>query len=170
LPVTYDGDFKTITQGGGPFVNLLAQAGRVLTVLSIASQFMIKALQIGNKHIVPTKGQFPFEAMAETEIEKVQFKVDKFIREKRAKLQFLLQGENELQPNAFNALICNYFKFLVATSKKCANEDDDEQIDEEEMKALEEDFKNLSLGDVIAKAVDCLLYIFEAKVFSQTFF
>lgn len=154
-------DFLTIENGGGPFVDFVGQTGRMLTVLCTSSQFILRCLHEGSNDVVPTFGEFPFETMNQGEFDKIQYNQDKFVLSKRRQLQFLLQEDEDLQPDAMNKLIFRYVHYLLHQSS-VEEIPDDVRMDEEALKSTQ--FEAKSLGDVCSLAVDCLIYIFEDKV------
>ena len=154
-------DFKTIKNGGGPFVDFVGQTGQMLTVLCISSEFILRCLHLGSNDVVPTFGEFPFEKMQQEEFDKIQYKPEKLILSKRRQLQFLLQEDDDLQPDAMNKLIFRYLHYLLHQSS-VEEIHDEVRIDEETLKSTQ--FEEKSLGDVCSLAVDCLIYIFEDKV------
>jgi len=159
--VITEANWKYIIQGGGPFVQVLGDVGRILVVLSVPFQFICSALEHGGKDVVCKRGEFPFEDFTEKNFETMNYKPSNKSSHRRD-IAFLLQGDDDVTPTCFNDLIYSYLLHLMFDAAKEKEVPKEFPVSGEEFEIR--NFTANTLGNILQQAVVCVVNIYEEKV------
>lgn len=163
--IVRDDVFQTITTGGGPFVELLAKTGTILTSLSLPFRFLVMVLeQEDEPTTTPILGEFPFEKITKQQFQEMAYKP--LVLETRAGVNFnvLSMGDVVSSPTSYNDMFVQYFTHLI--NADAGKQTPKELIaDEDFMERC--NFKNASIGEILQRAVRSVLLIYQHKVFEK---
>ena len=161
--VEFDSTKTMIIDGGGPFIQFLANGVRIANFIAIPFQFIMMALteEGGDSDYMPNRDEYPFNEITEEDFRHFNYSNQRRVFQSKNNFEFFDEEFAHGNPFAFNILLEQYFRFQL---NEILGEETPEELKEDAANVRAAQMMSMSLGNFLLKIVDELRTVFEHKV------